>query len=118
MLLYILPGLYVSGRLLLVGPVLFAERRMPAMAALARSVGLTRGAGLPMAALASCTTLGGMIAAQPFIALIDVVQADGAGNPVAVALLQAGAAAVAMAAGLAQALVAVAANRRLVNRAA
>jgi hypothetical protein len=118
MLLYILPGLYVSGRLLLVGPVLFAERRMPAMAALARSVGLTRGAGLPMAALASCTTLGGMIAAQPFIALIDVVQGDGAGNPVAVALLQAGAAAVAMAAGLAQALVAVAAYRRLVNRGA
>lgn len=117
MLLYIVPGLYVAGRLLLVGPVLFAERRMPAMAALARSVSLTRGTGLSMAALASCTYLGGMIAAQPFLALIEAVQGDGAGNPVAVALLQAGSAAVAMAAGLAQALVSVAAYRRLVNRA-
>jgi hypothetical protein len=107
----------VAGRLLLVGPVLFAERRMPAMAALARSVSLTRGTGLSMAALASCTYLGGMIGAQPFLALIEAVQGDGAGNPVAVALLQAGSAAVAMAAGLAQALVSVAAYRRLVNRA-
>ncbi len=118
MLLYILPGLYVAGRLLLVGPVLFAEQRMAAMAALTRSVVLTRGAGLSMAALASFIYLGGMLAAQPFLALIAVVEGDGGGNPVALALLQGGAAAVAMAAGLAQALIAVAAYRRLVNRAA
>lgn len=115
-LLYILPGLYVAGRLMLVGPVLFAERRMAALAALARSVVLTRGAGLSMAALASCTYLGGIVAGQPFLALIEVVQGDGgigSGNPVAIALLQAGAAGVAMAAGLAQALISVAAYRRL-----
>ncbi|MCT8002590.1 hypothetical protein NZL82_11945 [Sphingomonas sanguinis] len=116
MLLYILPGLYVAGRLLLVGPVLLAERRMAAMAALARSIKLTRGVGLPMAALSSCTYLGGMIATQPFLTMIDLSKGDGPGNPVAIALLQAGAAAVAMAAGLAQALIAVAAYRRLVNR--
>lgn len=117
-LLWILPGIYIAGRLMLVGPVLFAERRMAALAAMGRSVMLTRGAGLSMAALASCTYLGGIVAAQPFVALIDLVQGDGgmgAGNPVAIALLQAGAAAVAMAAGLAQALISVAAYRRLVR---
>ncbi|HJO67328.1 MAG TPA: hypothetical protein QF469_18570, partial [Sphingomonas sanguinis] len=64
------------------------------------------------------TYLGGIVAAQPFVALIDVVQGDGgmgSGNPVAIALLQAGAAAVAMAAGLAQALISIAAYRRLVR---
>lgn len=116
MLLYILPGLYVAGRLMLVGPVLFAERRMAAMSALARSVKLTRGAGLSMAALVACTYLGGMIAAQPFLSLVDWVKGDsGIGNPVAIALLQSGAAAVAMATGLAQALISVAAYRRLVS---
>ncbi|MGE7206872.1 hypothetical protein ACQKJZ_14480 [Sphingomonas sp. NPDC019816] len=115
MLLYILPGIYVAGRLLLVGPVLFAERRMPALAAIARSVVLTRGTGLSMAALAACTYLGGMIAAQPFLLLSDRVAANG-GGAVAIALLQAGAAAVGMAAGLAQVLVAVAAYRRLASR--
>jgi len=115
MLLYILPGLYVAGRLLLVGPILLAERRMPALAALARSFALTRGVGLPMAALASCTYLGGMILGQPFILLIDTVQGSG-GNPVAIALLQTGAAAVALASGVAQALIALAAYRRLVSR--
>lgn len=116
MLLYILPGLYVAGRLLVVGPVLLAERRMAAVGALARSFALTRGVGLPMAALASCTYLGGIIATQPFLMLIDLSKGEGTGNPVAIALLDAGAAAVAMAAGLAQALIAVAAYRRLVNR--
>ena len=116
MLLYILPGLYVAGRLLLVGPVLLAERRMAAVAALARSVKLTRGAGLPMAALSACTYLGGIVATQPILMLIDLSKGDGPGNPVALALLHAAAAAVAMAAGLAQALIAVAAYRRLVNR--
>ncbi len=116
MLLYILPGLYIAGRLLLVGPVLFAERQMPAMAAISRSFVLTRGAGLPMAALASCTYLGGVLAGQPFLALVDAVKGGGPGNPVAVALLQAGAAAIAMAAGVAQALIAAAAYRRLASR--
>jgi hypothetical protein len=116
-LLLVVPGLYIAGRLALVGPVLFAERRMAALAAMARSVTLTRGAGLSMAALASCTYLGGIVAGQPFLALVEVVKGDGgAGNPVAIALLQAGAAAVAMAAGLAQTLISVAAYRRLVNR--
>ena len=116
MLLYILPGLYVAGRLLLVGPVLFAERRMPAMAAITRSFVLTRGAGLPMAALASCTYLGGVVAGQPFLALAEIVKGDGPGNPVAIALLEVGAAAVAMASGVAQTLIAVAAYRRLASR--
>ena len=115
MLLYILPGLYVAGRLMLVGPVLFAERRMPALAAIARSLVLTRGASLSMAALAGCTYLGGMIAAQPFLLLGDRVEASG-GSPVAMALLQGGAAATGMAAGLAQVLIAVAAYRRLASR--
>ena len=115
MLLYILPGLYVAGRLMLVGPVLFAERRMPALAAIARSLVLTRGVGLPMAALASCTSLGGMIAAQPFLLLVEWAQAND-GGPIMIALLHAGAAEVAMAAGIAQVLIAIAAYRRLVSR--
>lgn len=117
-LLWILPGIYIAGRLMLVGPVLFAERRMAALAAMGRSVMLTRGAGLSMAALASCTYLGGIVAARPFVALIEMVQGDGgmgSGNPVAIALLQAGAATVAMVAGLAQALISIAAYRRLVR---
>ncbi|MET4895582.1 hypothetical protein RN629_00240 [Sphingomonadaceae bacterium jetA1] len=116
MLLYILPGVYIAGRLLVVGPVLFAERRMPALAAIGRSVILTRGTGLAMAGLAACTYLGGIVATQPFLALLDLVQGGGPGKLVVVALLQIGAAAVTMAAGVAQALIAVAAYRRLASR--
>ena len=56
-----------------------------------------------------------MIAAQPFLLLVEWAQAND-GGPIMIALLHAGAAAVAMAAGIAQVLIAIAAYRRLVSR--
>lgn len=52
---------------------------------------------------------------QPFLLLADWLAAQGGGNPVAIAIVDAGAAAIAAAAGLASALLAVAAYRQVVR---
>ena len=115
LLLWVVPGLYVMGRAMLTGPALVAERPIGAAAAAGRSVRLTRGAGLPMAALASIPWLGGVLLAQPFVMLAERLREGGAGT-LALALAGAGLAGVAAASTLAQALIAVAAYRRLSAR--
>ena len=110
--LWVLPGLYVMGRTLLVGPVLVAERPVGALVAVGRSFSLSRGVGLPMTALASVTVLGGLVLAQPLAALQPA-----AGRSVVIAVLAAaGLATVSTLAAIAQALIAVSAYRRVANR--
>ena len=116
LLLWVLPGLYVLGRTMPVAPAIAGEQPLGAMRAIVRGLALGRGSGLQLTALASITFGGGYIASMPFLALDRMVRASGAPNPVAVALIDAGGAAVAMLAGLAQALVAVQVYRRLASK--
>ena len=52
-LLLLIPGLYLKGRLLPVGPAFVAERPLGTLAAWRRSFALTRGHGLVLMALAT-----------------------------------------------------------------
>jgi hypothetical protein len=107
--LWVLPGLYVMGRTMLVGPVLVAERPVSALGAVVRSFALSRGRGLPLMALAATTVLGSLIVAQPFAALDLAAER----SVVAAVIEAAGMGAAAMLAGIAQVLIAVGAYRRL-----
>lgn len=113
LLLWVVPGLYLLGRLMPAGPVLAAERSRSALNAITRAFHLTRGNGLSLMAVAAATLGMGWLFGQPFLLVEDWVRGQGGGNPVAIAVVAAGAAAVAAAAGLAAALLAVAAYRRL-----
>lgn len=113
LLLWVLPGLYILGRLMPTGPALTAEQPLSAANAIARAFRLTRGSGVALMAIAAMTLGLGWLLGQPFLMLAAWLSAQGGGNPVAIALVDAGAAAVAAAAALASALVAVAAYRRL-----
>lgn len=113
LLLWVLPGLYLLGRLMPVGAALTAERPLSGLGSIGRAWQLTRGSGLSLAAIAAATLGFGWIGSQPLLWLDGWLREQGGGNPVAVAIVDAGAAAISMAAGLATALFAVAAYRRL-----
>jgi hypothetical protein len=113
LLLYAIPGLYILGRTMLTGPALFAEAPLGAVAAIRRSLSLTRGSGLPLMGLAAFSYISGWLIGEPFMMIDRWMRANGQENPVVLALVDAGAAAAAMAAGLAMALIAVSAYRRL-----
>ncbi|RDE05750.1 hypothetical protein DVW87_11145 [Sphingomonas aracearum] len=108
----LIPALFLSGRLMLTGPVIVAERPIGPLQAIARGWRLTRGNGLVLAGMAAIPILGGLVAA-PLLSLDRWLRLEGGGNPVAVTLVDAGAAAVAAAALLATTLIQVAAYRRL-----
>jgi hypothetical protein len=113
--LFLLPGLYLFGRMMVVGPVLVVDSRPGIRRAIARSWALTRGHGLAATGLAGLTVLGGGIAALPFVVIEHSLTAAKLANPVAIALVNAGAAAVTAAAMLALVLFQVALYRRLVS---
>ncbi|WP_375404478.1 hypothetical protein [uncultured Sphingomonas sp.] len=110
--LWVLPGLYVMGRALLVGPVLIAERPVSALAALTRSFALSRGMGVPMMALAATSVLGALILTQPFAALELAARR----SVVAAVVAAVGLGVAAMLATIAQVLIAVSVYRRLGTR--
>lgn len=112
MLLLFVPGLYVLGRVMLAGPALITERGS-ALSAIRRSMWLSRGSGLPLMGLAAVPVLGGALASQPFVLLDAWMREHGAANPVALALVDAGASLVGMASGLAGVLIALVVYRRL-----
>ncbi len=107
LLLFVLPGLWVLGRVLLATPVLVAEQGS-AIDAVRRSVTLTRGHGLVMAGLAGIGTFGGQLLASPFLAVDEALRAADAANPVAVMLVDIAAAAIAAAVALAMILLRIA----------
>ena len=113
LLLWVVPGLFVMGRTMLVAPVLVADRPVGALAAIARGWRLGRGASLSLMALSAFTYVTGWIASTPFLALDGWLREGGGNSPVPIAIVDAGAAAVATASGLAGTLVALAAYRRL-----
>lgn len=114
LVVWTMAAFYGLGRVLPVGPALAAERPLSAIGAIRRAWRMTRGAALPLGVVVAATLGIGVVADQPFLLLDGWLRANAGGvNPVAVAIVDAGAAAVAAAAGLASALVAVAAYRRL-----
>lgn len=114
LMLWLLVALYVSGRLLPLGPVFANEGPIGAIAALRRAWELSRGTGLSLG-LVLGTVLGAATLAQmPLLLLDGVLRANAGGvNPVAVAIVDIASATVSAAAALASALVAVASYRRL-----
>lgn len=114
LMLWVLPGLYVLGRLLPAGPALVAERPLGAVAAVGRGLAVSKGAGLALMALVSATFGLGWVMQQPLMALDGWLRARPSGpNPVALATVDALAAGVATIAAAASTLLAIAAYRRL-----
>jgi hypothetical protein len=109
----VIPGLYVLGRTMLTAPALVAEQPIGAWQAIRRSLALTRGQGLSLMGLAAFGYLVGLLAGQPFLLADTALREGGGSNPIAVALVDAAAAAVAMATQLGLALIAICAYRRL-----
>ena len=109
----LLPGLYLLGRLIAVGPALVAEAPMSVRRSLSRAWALSRGHGFVLAGLVSLTIVGGALLAMPFT-LIDKALRTSAPNVVAIAMTDAAAAAVTAAALLVTSLIQIAAYRRLV----
>lgn len=114
LLLWVLPGLYVLGRAIAAAPVLVAEAPTGALAAIARALRLSRGASLPLAAVAGTAVVGGYAAGLPFA--VVGIDAARAGRTLLVAAAACGSAAVTALAALANALLAVAAYRALASR--
>ena len=110
----LIPALFLAGRLMLTGPVVAAERPIGPLAAIARSWRLSRGHGMVLAGMAAIPILGGLVAA-PLLSLDRWIRLTGGGNPVALVLVDAAAAAVAAASLLAMTLIEIAAYRRLVQ---
>jgi len=113
--LFLLPGLYLQGRFLLVGSAIVAERPLGAVASLGRSFALTRGNGLILGVLAAAMLFGGSLLASPFLALGDTLDRAPIANPISAALLSAAASAVLAAVALATVLLRVALYRRLTS---
>lgn len=115
LLLWVIPGLYAMGRLMLVGPALVTDRRLGARGAIGQSLALTHGHGLTAMTLAAIPLAGDWLMGQPFQLLARWMRSGGADNPVALAVVHAAGSTVAMAAALAQCLLAIAFYRRLAS---
>ncbi|HEX8554754.1 MAG TPA: hypothetical protein VF695_08615 [Sphingomonas sp.] len=115
LLLWIIPGIYAMGRLMLVGPALAADRRLGVRGAITRSLAMTHGHGLTTTALAALPLAGDWLLGQPFLMIAAWMRGQGLENPVALAVVHTVAAVIAMAATLAQCLLAVALYRRLAS---
>ncbi len=109
----VIPGLYVVGRTILTAPILLADHEAGTLAAIRRSVTLTRGAGLTLMGLAAFVYLIGILGGQPLMMLDGWMRGTGSANPIAIAIVDAGASAVAMITQIALALIAIVAYRRL-----
>ena len=112
--LLIIPGIYAIGRMLLSAAAMVGEHPLSAVAAVRRSVALSKGHGFAFAGIAVALLLGGRLLPEPFIALGRVLDGAPIANPVSAALLDGLAAATAAFATLASILIQIALYRRLV----
>ncbi len=112
--LFLLPGLYLFGRLLLVGPSLVAEPRPSIRRAIRASWSLTRGHGMTAAAFGGIVVFGG-IAGSLLEGMDRRLTAANMANPMVIAMIDAAAAGATAAAMLAIALVQIAFYRRLLS---
>lgn len=110
---FILPAMYIYGRVCLTGPVLVAEPQAGILGAITRSIALTRGHGWQLFGYLALTLLAGMLAAQLLAGANERMAGAGATNPVAVAILDALAAAAVSATALIRLLFEVTLYRRL-----
>ncbi len=114
----VLPGLYIIGRTMLIAPALVAERPLTATAAIMRSIALTQGNGLALAALSGLGLLAGQVLPAPFEELDRVMRLAHAANPLVVTIVDSAAAAMASAVALATILLRIAIYRQLAAAAA
>jgi hypothetical protein len=112
---FIVPGLYIYGRVALTGAVLVGERGVGVAGAIARSVALTHGNGWRVAALLALPFLAGLMALQLIGMLDGAMRSAGTLNPIARALVDGAAALAATASGLARVLLQVSLYRRLAS---
>jgi hypothetical protein len=113
--LLVLPSLIVVGRTLATGPVLVAERPVGGAEAIARAVVRTRGHTLTLTATA-VALFAAQLLARPLVAIDQAMRGTGAENPVAVAIVDLGAAGLLAAADLAGILIGIALYVRLASR--
>ena len=92
--------------------MIVAERGTGVWAALARSWALTSGRGIPVAMLVGSLTVTGQLVASIVVAIDHVLTLGGMGNPVTLAIVDAGAAGATWASAVALALVEVVLYRR------
>jgi len=111
--LLVLPGIYLLGRLMLTGPAVMASPSLGAVRAAATSWRLTRGAQMATTALAALAMLAAMLVPLPFLSMGSAMRASEGVNPVALAVLEVGAAAAITASVMALLLVEVAVWRQL-----
>jgi hypothetical protein len=114
-LLLLIPGLYLKGRLLPVGPAFVAERPLGTIAAWRRSFALTRGHGLVLMALATVPLLAGDVLAVPFDAIGQALNGAPMANPVVAAVLDLCSGAARTVGTVAAILIEIALYRRLSN---
>lgn len=109
----LVPAFYWIGRTMLTGAAIVAERPVGAVRALRRSLSLTHGHGLILAALVALVTFAAELVAEIFIALGGMMSSTHAVNPIAMALVDGLAAAIQSAAALLLILLQVEFYRRL-----
>lgn len=85
--LLLIPGLYLKGRLMPIGPAFVAERPLGVIAAWRRSFALTRGHGLTLMAFACVPLIAGDLLALPFELLGSALNGAPMANPVVAAVL-------------------------------
>lgn len=112
---FIVPGIYVYGRVALTGAVLVAEKGVGVAGAITRSVALTHGNGWRVAALVALPFLAGLVVLQIIGTIDDAMDTAGAANPIGRALIDGAAAIAATASGLARVLLQVSLYRRLAS---
>ncbi|WP_426263131.1 hypothetical protein [Sphingomonas sp. PWP1-2] len=85
--LLLIPGLYLKGRLMPIGPAFVAERPLGVIAAWRRSFALTRGHGLTLMAFACVPLIARDVLALPFELLGSAMNGAPMANPVVAAVL-------------------------------
>lgn len=110
---FVIPALYIYGRVALTGPVMVAEPGVGFTGAIARSVALTHGNGWRVFALLAVPLLAGILTLQIIGSVDQAMRASNAVNPVARAIVDGLAALAAAASGLARVLLQVSLYRRL-----
>lgn len=113
LLLLVVPGLYVLGRLILVGPVLVAEQPVSALDAVSRGFALSNRHGLVLAGVVTIALVAQQLLPAPLLAIDETLRGMRAANPVVILVVDAMAAALATGASLGLLLFKVALYRRL-----
>ncbi|MDQ2878008.1 MAG: hypothetical protein M3R41_02875 [Pseudomonadota bacterium] len=113
LVLFILPGYYLVGRLILTGPILFAERPASVVESIARSVRRTRGRGFLLAGLGMFAPIIAYLVAVPVQAVGGALDHAPLANPVSGAIIDAAIGAIAAAATLGGLLIRIALYRQM-----